>query len=60
MWKDPIVEEVRAARAEIAKECNYDFAKARERSRELVKRWHGKVLTLDDMQTRPTPTKRDV
>ena len=27
MWKDPIVEEVREARAELAKKCDYDIEK---------------------------------
>jgi len=33
VWKDPIVEEVRAAGAKIAKECGYDLRKMIKRFR---------------------------
>ena len=33
MWKDPIVEEVRAAGGKIAEECDYDVHKMAERFR---------------------------
>ncbi len=37
MWKDPIVEEVRAAGAKIARECDYDVHKMAERFRRIEK-----------------------
>jgi len=45
MWKDPIVEEVRKARQEIAAECDYDFKKMLQRERNILKNWKGKVVT---------------
>ncbi|MBM4049934.1 MAG: hypothetical protein FJ279_32965 [Planctomycetes bacterium] len=49
MWKDPIVEEVRAARQKIAAECGYDLKKILERDREVLKQWKGKVVTKEEL-----------
>jgi hypothetical protein len=35
IWEDPIVEEVRAAGARIAKECDYDLSKMISRFRRV-------------------------
>ncbi len=49
MGKDPIVAEVRAAREKIAAECGYDFRKALEKDREILRRWRGKVVTRKEL-----------
>jgi len=49
MWKDPIVEEVRAIRQEIAEECGYDLHRVLERDREVLKQWKGKVVTKEEL-----------
>lgn len=48
MTKDPIVEEVRAARERIAAECDYDNHKIYERGWEILRRWKGKVVTREE------------
>ena len=35
VWKDPVVEEVRAAGAKIAKECGYDLHRMIKRFRQI-------------------------
>lgn len=50
MWKDPIVEEVRAARRKIAAQCDYDPKKLLRRAREVHKNWKGKVVTVGDLE----------
>ena len=49
MWKDPIVEEVRAARQKIAEQCGYDLHRILERDREVLKKWKGKVVTRKEL-----------
>jgi hypothetical protein len=61
MWKDPIVEEVRAIRKQIAAECDYDWRKILQRERETLKRWKGKVVTKQElMRERHKDRKRAV
>ncbi len=43
--KDPIVEEVRAQRDELARECGYDLAVLRARERRFLAEWKGKKIT---------------
>ncbi len=50
MWKDPIVEEVRAARRKIAAQCDYDPKKLLRLAREVQKKWKGKVVTKGDLE----------
>ena len=45
MWNDPIVEEIRAVRRQIAKECNHDIRQIVERLRRKEKR-HKERLTF--------------
>lgn len=49
MWKDPIVEEVRAARERIAAECGYDLKRILQRDADVLKRWKGKVVTKEEL-----------
>ncbi len=42
--KDPIVEEVRAQRDELARECGYDLAVLRARERRFLTEWKGKII----------------
>jgi hypothetical protein len=42
--KDPIVEEVRAQRDELARECGYDLAVLRARERRFLAEWKGKII----------------
>lgn len=49
MQKDPIVEEVRTIRENIAKECKYDFARIMRRGRDVLKRWKGNVVTKEEL-----------
>ena len=53
MCKDPVVEEVRAARQRIAAECDYDLHKMLERGHAVVKRWQGKIARAGDLAKRP-------
>ena len=55
MRKDPIVEEVRAAREKIAAECGYDFRKALARDREILRHWRGKVVTKEELDRSRQP-----
>ena len=48
MPKDPIVEEIRAARERIAAECDYDAHKIYQRGCELLKHWKGKVVSREE------------
>ena len=50
MWKDPIVEEVRAVREKIAEECGYNVQRILERDREVLKEWKGKVVTKRELR----------
>ena len=58
MWKDPIVEEVRAAREKIAAECGYDIRRILERGRRALKKWKGKVVTKEDLDTEHAQAQR--
>ena len=63
MFIDPIVEEVHAARAIIAAECDYDFHKMSERAKEVMNRYAGrfKIATekeLEQIRHRPTTTEK--
>ena len=49
MWKDPIVEEVRAVRQQIAEECWYDPKRMVERQLEILKKWKRKVVTKQEL-----------
>ena len=52
MWEDPIVEEVRKAGAEIAKECDYDMHKYFERIKkgtEKLRKNGFKIVTKEDL-----------
>ncbi len=42
--KDPIVEEVRAQRDELARECGNDLAVLRERERRFLAEWKGRII----------------
>jgi len=44
--KDPIVEEVRAARQKISEECEHDMHKLFERQRAAFAEWKGKKITV--------------
>jgi hypothetical protein len=57
MRKDPIVEEVRAAREKIAAECGYDFRKALARDREILRHWPGKVVTKEELDRSRHPVQ---
>jgi predicted metal-dependent phosphoesterase TrpH len=46
MFKDPIVEEVHAIRAQIAAECDHDFHKITERAIETQKRFASQIKTV--------------
>ncbi|MCC6125928.1 MAG: hypothetical protein IT426_13265 [Pirellulales bacterium] len=46
MFEDPIVEEVRAIRAQIAAECDHDFHKISERAKEFQNRFAGRIKTM--------------
>ena len=43
--KDPIVDEVRANRDALARECGYDFGRLLEKEREFFRLWKGKKVT---------------
>jgi hypothetical protein len=51
MFVDPIVEEVHAARAKIAAQCEYDFHKMSARAKELMDRYKGQftIVTKEEM-----------
>ena len=55
---DPIVEEVRAAREAIFAECDYDLHKLMLRSRRVLKRWTGPVVTREDLARRRARASR--
>ena len=50
--KDPIVEEVHAARKRIDAECGHDVRKIFERERQGMKAWKGKVVTKEELAKR--------
>ncbi len=50
MWRDPIVEEVRAIRRQIAAECDFDLHKLLDRAREAQKKWPGGVVTKEELR----------
>jgi len=45
MNADPIVAEVHAIRAKLAKQCDYDIAKMTARHRQIFRAWKGKKVT---------------
>ena len=49
MPRDPIVEEIRAAREKIAAECDYDNHKIYQRGCDVLKRWQGKVVSEEEL-----------
>ena len=49
MFKDPIVEEVRRAREELARECGYDLHKIMEKCQKTVQNWKGKKVTKEEL-----------
>jgi hypothetical protein len=51
MFIDPIVEEVHAARAKIAAECDYDLHKITQRIEKFMKQHEGqfKIATEDEL-----------
>ncbi len=49
MWKDPIVEEIRAIRLEIEAECDHNFGKIFARAIETQKKLQEKNLTEDEI-----------
>jgi len=46
---DPIVAEIRAAREQIAAECDYDFGKLLARAEEVLRNWPGRVVTREEV-----------
>ena len=64
MLKDPIVEEVRAARAQIAQECDYDLERLAEHASNAAAKVSGlRYVTRDELlkrkqraQDQPLPT----
>jgi hypothetical protein len=63
MWRDPIVEEVRAARRKLAAECGYDIDKLLARAREVGAAWPGGVVTKEALRRHhegaPSPYARE-
>jgi hypothetical protein len=63
MWRDPIVEEVRAIRRRLAAECDFDIQKLIQRAREVQKTWPGGVVTKEELrryhQGAPYPYTRE-
>lgn len=51
MWKDPIVEEVRKAGEELAREANYDLHTFCENLRKKEKQHKGEVVSFDKKTT---------
>ena len=51
MWKDPIVEEVRKAGEELARQANYDLHTLCENLRKNEKKRKGKVVSLEKKAT---------
>ncbi len=49
MWKDPIVEEIRAIRLKIEAECDHNFGKIFARAIETQKKLQEKNLTEDEI-----------
>ncbi len=47
MWKDPIVEEVRKAGEELARQANYDLHTFCENLRKNEKKHKGKIVSFD-------------
>jgi len=58
MWKDPIVEEVRAIREKLAAECGYDLHKMLERDREVLKHWQGKIARREELLKSKSPPEQ--
>lgn len=54
MWKDPIVEEVRAIREKLTAEAGYDLRKMFKRYHEERKSWKGKVVGKVQLQRQRT------
>jgi hypothetical protein len=65
MFKDPIVEEVRAAREKIAAECNYEVDKLMEHEKEFFERYKNqfKIVSKEELdrlhQHHPQPQRGD-
>jgi len=49
MWRDPIVEEIHAVRAQIARECGYDLKRIMERLRRREKEYPGRLVRKDEL-----------
>lgn len=58
MWKDPIVEEVRANREKLAAESGNNPAKILEQERETLKHWQGNVVSKEDVVKGRTSSPR--
>ena len=54
MWKDPIVEEIRAIREQIAKDCSYDIRKIVKRLQRKEKAHRGRIVRKEDLAPRAT------
>lgn len=52
MWKDPIVEEIHAAREEIAHACNYDLQKILARLRQQEAEHPERLVRKEDLPKR--------
>ncbi len=50
MPRDPVISEVRAAREQIARECDYESGKLMERARAIVREWKGQILSRKDLE----------
>lgn len=52
MWKDPIVEEIRAIRSEIEAECDHNFGKIFARAIETQKKLNNRLVSKPTSQYR--------
>jgi hypothetical protein len=52
MWKDPIVEEIRAVREQIARECHYDIGEIMAYLRKRQEANADRVVTKEDVARR--------
>lgn len=52
MWKDPIVEEIRAVREQIAREFNYDLGEIMAHLRKSQEANLGRVVSKEDVAKR--------
>jgi len=49
MSPEPIVAEIRAVRAQVAADCNYDFHQICLRGEEVLRQWNGKIVTKEEL-----------